>query len=193
MSEKIKKTKAELLDSLALVFNAKRIYRDNAADFVLRNPETFPDLISILYTTENLIHVRAAWVTELVCLKNPDILIPQLDIFISHLPELKNESALRPAAKVCQMITGIHYSKKGKAAILSESQKEKIVEACFDWLIREEKTATQVYAMSALAMFSDEMSWIREDLTEILQKDFYCKSPGYQSHAKMLLQQLSKK
>ncbi|MDZ7614826.1 MAG: hypothetical protein U5K51_14870 [Flavobacteriaceae bacterium] len=193
MSEKIKRTQAELLDALTSVINAKRIYRDEAADFVLRNPETFPYLISILFETENPIHIKAAWITELVCLQNPAILMPQLDTFISHLPALKNDSALRPVAKICRIIAGLHFSEKGKAAVLTEVQKAKMVEACFDWLIREEKTATQVYAMSALAMFSIETEWIREDLTGILQKDFNNKSPGYQSHAKMLLPKLSKK
>jgi len=193
MSEKIKRTKAELLNALTSVLNAKRIYRDKAADFVLQFPETFPYLVSILYETENPIHIRAAWILELVCLKNPNLLVPQLDTFISHLQNIKNDSALRPVAKVCNMITGLHFSEKGKAAILTESQKTTMVEACFDWLIREEKTATQVYAMSALAMFSVEMGWIREDLAGIIQKDFNNKSPGYQSHAKMLLPKLSKK
>ncbi len=193
MSENPEKRRLELLDVLNSITNAKRIYRDRAADYVLRNPLALPDLISILFETENPIHIRAAWTTELVFLRSPGLLIQYLDTFISHLSDLKNDSALRPVAKVCQMVTQMHYSRNEKESILSDTQKDSLIEACFIWLIGDEKTATQVYAMSALAMFSKERSWIREDLTEILKKDFFSKSPGYQSHARMLLKQLSKK
>lgn len=193
MSENPERSRTELLDVLNSITVAKRLYRDRAADFILRHPESLPDLISILFETENPIHIRAAWTTELVFLRSPSLLIPKLDTIISHLKEIKNDSSLRSVAKVCQIITQMHYSGSRKETILSEKQKDSLIEACFDWLIRNEKTATQVYAMSALAMLSKERNWVREDLTEILQKDFYAKSPGYQSHARMLLKQLSKK
>ncbi len=193
MSENPEKRRIELLEVLNLITNAKRIYRDRAADFVCGHPESLPNLISILFETENPIHIRAAWTTELVFLKCPCLLIPRLDTFISRIQKIKNDSALRPVAKVCQMITQMHYSGSEKETILSDTQKDRLIEACFDWLIRDEKTATQVYAMSALSMLSKESGWIRDDLTEILQKDLYIKSPGYQSHARMLLKQLSKK
>jgi hypothetical protein len=193
MSENPKRRRTELLEVLNSITVAKRLYRDRAADYVLSHPETFPDLISILFETEDPIHIRAAWTTELVFLRNPTLLFPQLDTFIAHIQNIKNDSALRPVAKVCQRITQLHYSKNGNAAILKEPQKDSLIEACFDWLLRDEKTATQVYAMSALAMFSNEGRWIREDLTEILKKDFFSKSPGYQSHARILLKRLSKK
>ncbi len=193
MNENPERRRTELLEVLNSITVAKWLYRDRAADFVLRHPETFPDLISILFETEDPIHIRASWTTELVFLRNPALLIPQLDTFIPHIQNIKNDSALRPVAKVCQRITQMHYSKSRNAPILTELQKDSLIEACFDWLLRDEKTATQVFAMSALAMFSNERSWIREDLTEILQKDFFSKSPGYQSHTRMLLKQLSKK
>jgi len=193
MSRNPERRRTELIEVLNSITVAKRLFRDRAADFVISHPETFSELILILFETEDPIHIRAAWTTELVFLRKPDLLIPRLETFISHIQNIKNDSALRPVAKICQRITQMYYSRSGQEAILTEAHKDSLIEACFDWLIHDEKTATQVYAMSALAMFSSERNWIRDDLTEILNKDFYSKSPGYQSHARMLLKQLLKK
>ncbi|MFD1315907.1 hypothetical protein [Namhaeicola litoreus] len=176
---------------LSGIINAKRVYRDNAANEVLSNPELIEELIMLALNSSSLFQIKAAWILELVFLAKPNIISPYLDYFCTGLKSVKNESALRSISKICRGIV----SKKNENQpnfILTTTQKERIVEASFDWLISDRKTATQAFAMDSLYFLSNEFTWIKDNLREILQKDIPLKSPGYVSHARMILAKLEK-
>ncbi|MDH3322223.1 MAG: adenylosuccinate lyase, partial [Flavobacteriaceae bacterium] len=182
------KRKIDLTDQIDLLKNAKRIYRDTATDFVIKNPEVFPFLLEMVFDHDNKrAAIKSAWVLELVCQKNIFLIQNHLDYFIDHIYKIKDESALRPMAKVCAFIAESNTAKEFR---LTEDQKEKMISANFDWLIGQHKIATQVYAMDTLYLLGKEFNWVHDELKLILEKNTSASSAGYQAHAKKILHRL---
>ena len=92
------------------IINAKRIYRDRAAAYVLKHPETMPELIKLVFDVNSALHIKAAWTLELVCLENLSLILPYAKVFIENMPKISHESSLRPVSKVCYFICKKHYS-----------------------------------------------------------------------------------
>ena len=125
-------TKAQLYKELSYVNHSreKRLYY---ANMVIANPDLVSPLLDILFTVDDKISCRAAWVFEFTCGENLDVIIPYLDVFTKNISRVHLDSAVRPVAKVCEYIIKAYY-KKGEHAIkkyLKTNHKEKIVEACF--------------------------------------------------------------
>lgn len=102
----------QLIAILESIINAKRVYRDRAALQIAQNPGLFPDLIEKMYDVTDPLHVKAAWVLELVCLDTISLLDPYISRFIQGLPALSNESALRPASKTCFHWCSYYFSNR---------------------------------------------------------------------------------
>ncbi len=182
-------TKADLIKELSLIENAKRIYRENGANFVIKNTEYFPYLLEIVFDVKSEYSVRASWVLEIVCLENIKLLIPHLDYFTKHLSQIKNESSLRPLSKICAFLIKSYLLKNDNFEnnTLTKKHKERIIENNFDWLIEEHKVATQVFAMDTLYYLGKEFDWIHTELQLILQKNTPKGSAGYKAHARSIL------
>lgn len=181
---------SKLIQNLESIKNAKRVYRDNAAGFVLNHPEVMSELIHFVFQIDSPLHVKAAWVLELVCLQNISLLYPHVPGFIKQMSSLRNESALRPVSKVCYLMNKAYFSSGQIDPVLSSSMIEIIIENNFDWLLQDHKVATQVFAMDTLNLWSKEFPWVREALVSILQKNINSGSSGYRSHAFKLLKNL---
>lgn len=180
----------DLTSILENVINAKRIYRDTAAAHILRNPELLPDLIDKVYDVNDPLHIKAAWVLELVYLQDRTILDPYLHEFISRMPLLKHESALRPVSKVCSLWSQYYFSKTPPTIKLSQDDVEIIISCNFDWLIETHKVATQVFAMDTLKLWISEQNWIQQELKSVLEKNANYGTSGYKAHARKLLKNL---
>lgn len=180
----------DLICILNKVINAKRIYRDAAAARILRNPELLPELIAKVYDIDDPLHIKAAWVLELVYLEDGSILDPYIHEFIRGMPLIKHESALRPVSKVCSLWSSYYFSKRTSKIRLSQTEAEIIISCNFDWLIEAHKTATQVFAMDTLKLWSSEQNWIRRELKSVLQKNANLGTSGYRTHAGKLLKNL---
>jgi len=182
----------DLIFELNSIKNAKRSYRDKSAKFVLINPETFPFLVEIVFDQNSKLSVKASWILELVCFKNLDLIIPELNFFTQNLKQVSNESSLRPLSKVCMFITKEYYSLSENKIKhhLTSTNKDQIIEAGFDWLIEDHKIATQVYAMDTLFLSGQEYKWIHPELELVLRKNIAQGSPGYQAHARNILKKI---
>lgn len=179
-----------LISILNGITNAKRIYRDKAAKDILKNPHLIPKLIDKIYDIEDLLHIKAAWVFELVCSEDITLLNPYIHEFINGMSHLKNESALRPVSKVCSLWNSYYFSDKTADVILSKEDIEQIIECNFDWLIQDHKVATQVFAMDTLRLWGNREEWIHQELKSVLQKNTVTGSSGYKAHARKLLKNL---
>ena len=71
--------------------------------------------------------------------------------------------------------------------------REKITEACFDWMINEEKVAPKAYGMNALYLLGLEFDWIHPELQIILERDFSLQSAAFKARARHILKKLNKK
>ncbi len=185
--------KLDLIVQINSIRNAKRIYRDDVANFVIENLETFPFLVELTFSDQKEVAIKSSWILELVCLHNINLLAPNIDYFTENLDKPSNESILRPLAKICFLIAEAYFSKTDHQikSKVTEQHKNKIIEVTFDWLINEHKVANQAYAMDTLFLFGKENDWILNELKLVLEKHIQSGSPGYQVRAKRILKKLN--
>lgn len=174
--------------------SALRENRLRYANMVLNDMSLFPKLIDILFMVDDKVSCRAAWVFEFVCAEYIYVIIPYLDRFTANLKRIHFDSAVRPIAKVCEFITKAYYSKTPNTIqkVLTPTHRELIVEACFDWMISDQKVAPKVYAMETLFLFGKDSDWIYPELVLILEQDFQAQSAGFKARAKRTLQRIKK-
>jgi hypothetical protein len=171
---------------------AYRANRMNAAQWVLKHPDTFSELMDIAFKNDPEISHKANWTLEFVCLENLSMLFPHLDYFFEHLSEVKEDSSVRPLAHICELLCISYYKEQNKRLepLLSTSHKSVMTECCFDWLITEKKVACQVRAMLCLFYLGTENRWIHNELKAILQGNIPRGSAGYQARGKKILQMI---
>ncbi|WP_460219558.1 adenylosuccinate lyase [Psychroserpens sp. MEBiC05023] len=186
-------TTKELYEELSYV-NHSREKRLHYANLVIDNPDLIPELLDILFMVNDKISCRAAWVFEFMCSEQLEASIPYLDQFTSNMHKVHLDSAVRPVAKVCEYLIKAYYSKVNnniKTSLLPQ-HKERIVEACFDWMINDEKIAPKAYAMNALFLLGQDYDWIHPELIMILERDYQMQSSGFKARARHILKKLKK-
>ena len=165
-----------------------RVIRQKYANEVLDNPKLFPDLLGLCFDLSNKNASKACWILEFVCYEKLEWLAEHLDFFCSNIKNLKDESAIRPAAKICQLLVLSHYKKKN--LILTEKHLEEITESSFDWLINDIKVATKAYSMRTLYILGQHYDWIHPELKTIITKDFPNHTAAYKAVAKEVLKRM---
>ena len=185
--------KNDLITELNSIRTAERIQRDSSAIFILDHPETFPFLIELVFEGQERIHIKAAWILELVCIENISLISAYLDYFSRNLTKITNESALRPIAKVCFFIVDTYFSGSDNTIRdkLTKDHRQRITENNFDWLIENHKVATKAFAMDTLFFLGLEIDWIHEELKLILEKNMIHNSAGYKTRARKILKKLN--
>ncbi len=172
---------------------AQRKNRLKAAEYIIEHPEYFKDLLDLVFKVKYKYHYKAAWILEFVLEKNLNWLFPHLDFFTKNLYLLKNDSAIRPIAKICQCLATAYMKQKKLIYIhhLEHKYIERIVETGFDWMIGNYKIASQVYTMDTLYYFGciplENYEWIHPALKNIILQNSASKSAGYQTHGKKIL------
>ena len=169
----------------------KRLYY---ANMVINDTSLIPKLLDILFMVDDKISPRAAWVFEFMCGENLNTIIPYLDAFTKNMNKVHLDSAVRPVAKVCEYLVKALYSKQDNAIkhALNAEHKEKIIEACFDWMINDEKIAPKAYAMNSLFLLGRDYDWIHPELALILERDYQMQSSGFKARARHILKKIKK-
>lgn len=181
----------ELYNKLQYV-KAYREHRQLLADEVLSRPELFPDLLHLAFEADTETAFKACWILEFVCKERLDWLMEDADYFFSHLKTLRHDSAIRPVAKICEMICEGYFGKKPVpyAAEISETHLNQVAETAFDWLINDEKVAAKAHAMTCLYLIGTRFSWIHPQLRDVLEKDFGDHSAAYRARARHILKKI---
>ncbi len=184
-------TKKQLHKELSYV-NHSRENRMHYAQMLLDHPELISPLLEILFEVDDKISCRAGWVLEFMCGEKLGAIIPHLDAFTDHISRVHLDSAVRPVAKICEYIVKAYYAKYDISfkTQLTETHKEKIIEACFDWMINDEKIAPKAYAMNALYFLGNDYDWIHPELAIILERDFQMQSSGFKARARHILKKI---
>jgi hypothetical protein len=172
--------------------NAYRENRLKVAQEVLENPSLFDELVQICFSPSDKNNHKACWILEFVSYEELTWLQPHLDFFCSNLKVLKDESSLRPIAKVVQLLIKSHYKKDQNSISLSENNLQDCIEASFDWLINDTKVATKAYSIRTLYILGNQYNWIHPELQIILNKDYANHSAAYKAVAKEVLKKLEK-
>ena len=184
-------TKDQLHKELNYV-NHSREKRLHYAHIIINNTKLLTPLIEIIFDVDDKVSCRAAWVFEFICGEQLETIIPHLDTFTQHISRVHLDSAVRPMAKVCEYLVKAYYSKKENKIkkALTAAHKEKIIEACFDWMINDEKIAPKAYAMNSLYLLGNEYDWIHPELAIILERDFQMQSSGFKARARHILKKI---
>jgi hypothetical protein len=180
----------KLIERLAYV-NATRVERQSMASEILRDANTLKPLLEIAMERNDEIGQRACWVVEFVCKADLSRLYPHLNYFTQHLKMLRNESSIRPMAKVCELLATAHIA-EGPQPTLSDKQCERMIAAAFDWLIGPHKVAAKAYSMNTLFLLGQEVPWVHGDLKATIQQHYPTGSPAYKARARQVLKLLKK-
>lgn len=164
--------------------NAHRASRDANCFAALEDAGNLAELFAVSFDLEDKNHFKACWALELVLEQKLDLIVPYLDVFCRKVAQYHHDSAIRSVSKICQFLA------QSKTVKLTESQEEKLIETCLDWLIQDEKVAAKAYAMRALFHFGKKHDWINEELKTILSQDYAQHSPAYKGAAKDILKRL---
>jgi hypothetical protein len=161
----------------------KRLYY---AQLVQNNQEWIPNLLEILFKVDDKISPRAAWVFEFMCSDKIETIVPYLELFTANIHKVHLDSAVRPVAKVCELIAIAYASKEDNKIkkTLNETHIERIIETCFDYMINDEKVAPKAYSMSALFLFGKDYDWVYPELVRILETDFTKQSAAFKARAR---------
>lgn len=162
--------------------------RDKMRNLVIRKPEFIAELCSIAFYLEEDIHIKAYWILELVSEKKLKLLVPYIEDFCDAIPKLTDDSAKRTASHIIYYLAKSNHRANG--INLTQFQETQIIEMCFDWLIRDEKVATKVYAIKALFVLGKKYDWIHPELKNIIQQNYANHSAAYQAATRIILKKL---
>ncbi|MGJ8593483.1 MAG: adenylosuccinate lyase [Aquaticitalea sp.] len=171
-----------------------RANRNKYAQMVIAQPKLIPKLLDILFRVDDKVSCRAAWVLEFMCSEHLEALLPYLDRFTENIHKVHLDSAERPVAKICESLA-LAYDHKEKNAIqssLSPSHKEKIIEAAFDWMIKDVKVAPKAYSMTTLYLLGKDYDWVHPELRIIIERDFSNQSAAFKARARHILKKINK-
>lgn len=168
--------------------------RLEVSNWVIENPNHFKELLNFCFMVDKKISYKAAWTLEIVCEKQIELLVPHFDLFFKNISKVTKDQALRPLSKICLMLTQ-HYYKKNSQQVnhfLSNNYKEIMIECCFDWLITNQKVATEAYAMRSLYFLGTEIDWIHPELIIIIKQNIPNKTAAYKARGRMTLEEIEK-
>ena len=169
--------------------------RLKAAAMLRKDPGGIPLLLEFIFDDEEEYGFRGGWALDLALQEDLHLILPHLDQFMEGLPKLTHESAIRPMAKICEMLSIAYFraQDEGVRSHLTSEHREVMAERCFDWLIGNHKVAAKAYSMTALYELGKEIDWVHPELELVLERNYKDGSSGYQARARKILDRLRKK
>jgi len=165
---------------------ATRANREKSALWMLDHLNRLPELLDALAQIDHARSVKAAYILEMMALKNFEAIVEVLPKLALQLNHFKSNSSQRA---LLHMMT-LWLAPMTVTKSLDKKTLEAITEHCFDKLIGkpEAATAVQAHAMSCLYYLSRVNSWITEPLRAILIKNMPEQSPGFKARARHILE-----
>ncbi len=183
-------------EELILKLNYTKAYRQtrlDVAQWVLARPALFPDLLDACYAQETDLSYKATWILEFVCKEKLELLYPELDRFCNNLAKITKDQAKRPFAKICEILCLAYYKAQNPETkkALTKAHRKKITEACFNWLINNEKVACKAYSIQSLYLLGTEFDWIHPELKIILEAGYSWHTAAFKARARQFLAKMA--
>jgi hypothetical protein len=166
--------------------NASTLCRNGIRDFVLQNPEYLKDVVVFGTDLNDKNQYKGVWIIEMLAETHPELLLPYIDQICGVASQYKHESAIRGISRA------INFLSQSKKIDLTDEQEERFIEISLDRLIGDDKVAPKAFAMYALGHFALKHGWIKEELQNIINKDFANQSAGYKAAAREVLRKISR-
>ena len=177
---------SQLLDYV----NAARENRTKAANYILAHPEYFDEIIEICFSEDTKNSHKAAWILEFVAHEKPFWFATKINFMLDKMGVLKSDSAIRPLAKIMQLLIKLHCQNEATPIHFTPKELEQTIEINFDWLISDVKVATKAYAIRTLYILGKEFDWVHLELKAIITKDYAQHSAAYQAVAREVLKKM---
>ena len=168
---------------------ATRANREKSALWMLDHLERLAELLNALGQQDKDRSVKAAYILEMMALKNFKAIAHVLPDLALQLTQFKSDSSQRALLHMMSLwLAPLTVTKS-----LDKKTREALTEHCFDKLIGapEAAIAVQAHAMSCLYYLSRVNSWIEEPLRAILIKNMPQQSPGFRARARHILANLN--
>lgn len=180
------------LRNTIIQINHSKEQRDFFAQLLINDPKLVAQALQIISDIHTETSYKAAWALEFLCKSKLDGILPHIDAFIALLPKVYHHSAVRPMAKICEylIIAYYHHASNNIQVSLQEIHREKITEACFDWLITDQKVAAKAYAMTCLQLLGTEFTWIHAELRNSIEKQYATQSAAFKARGRMVLKKI---
>nr|WP_321412302.1 hypothetical protein [uncultured Allomuricauda sp.] len=183
-------------EQLHIALHSGRISKVQIDELVIQLQQE-PQLAQVLYQEilweDKKGTFNASWTFDHLMRKELHYILPFMDNFVNGLSELKSESCIRPIAHVCEMLCEAYFKKKKSDFLknITDDQLEKIMTACFDWLIGPMNMAPKVFAMTSLYYLGLKFDWVHSELKLVLEDSYPNGSTGYRNRAKKTLDKLA--
>ena len=175
-----------------MAVNSSLKKRREAAAWIVNKPHYVRETLLWCFVPESELLAKASWVLEIICETKEDVFYKYMHLFFEQLPNIKDDSALRSCAKICQMLCHrddmLEFTYFGN--ILNKNERKIITACCFDWLLTDRKAACQASAMTCLYHLGSKKAWIYPELKSILIVNIPHKSAGYVARAKKILKKI---
>jgi len=155
----------------------------------LKNPTLVAILLDFMSTIDDENSTFSARILELSCKENLELVLPFLDEFCALLSKVKFDGAIRPCAKICELLMITYFLRNNiyYRNSVTDIHLEKIIEAGFDWMITDKSIAIQAYTMQTLYLLGTKYDWIHSELALIIEKDIPTGSTGYKNRGRKVL------
>lgn len=164
--------------------NASTKCREDIKNFVLQNPEYLDVVVTFGTDLKDKNQYKGVWIIEMLAETHPELLVPFINQIADVASNYKHESAIRGISRAINFLT------QSKKITLTEVQQEKFIEICLDRLIGDDKVAPKAFSMYALCHFAQKHDWLKEELRNIIDKDFANQSAGYKAAAREVLRKI---
>ena len=166
---------------------------DQLVGELMLQPNMVKPLLKEILVEEREGTFNASWTFRHLMQQKLDYLLPFLNEFTELLGNLTSEATIRAMACVCEMVCIAYFKKKDptfKKNVIDE-QLEKIMTACFDWLISDMNMAPKVFSMTCLYYLGLKFDWVHPELRQVLEDTYATGTTGYQNRAKKTLDKLA--
>jgi hypothetical protein len=183
-------------DTFIAILNAgvhKLVCRDELINTCLNNQLWITVLLNKMNVVDDQNSTFSARIFELSCKENLKIILPFLDTFCDLLPKVKFDGAVRPCAKICELLMLEYFVKSTPIFVdtLSDNHLKKIIEAGFDWIIANKATAIQVYTMQTLFLLGTKYEWIHAELALLIEQRIPTGSTAYKNRGRKVLKAIA--
>lgn len=152
---------------------------------VIDAPDLLADLVAIAVDLSDQNQHKAIWIVEMLAEQNAAILQPYAQKLLETIPQFKHESAIRGSSRI------VLFMSKFEPIFLTEAQQQNCIEIALDWLINNQiKVAPKANALYTLAHYMKKQTWLKDELREIIGKDFAHQTAAYKAAAKLVLKKL---
>lgn len=164
-------------------------HRDALVIATLNNPQWVKILLTNIEAVEDENSNFSARILELACKSKLGLIIPFLGQFCELIPKVKQGAAIRACAKICELLTVNYFS--NHPTVLKEHHLENMIEAGFDWMISDQKTAIKAYTMQTLYLLGTKYDWIHPELVLHIEKEIPTATIGYVNRGRKVIKAIA--